>query len=88
MTNPALAPMDLALSLAEAAAAAGEAPVGAVIVEGERAEVEERFLVLPRRVAEMALGAGIAVATLRTPADIAEALTGAASPGAATVGVR
>lgn len=64
------------------------AGVTLLIVEGERAEAEERFLVLPRRVAEMALGAGIAVATLRTPADIAEALTGAASPGAATVGVR
>ena len=33
MTQTALAPMDLALSLAEAAAADGEAPVGAVVVE-------------------------------------------------------
>lgn len=37
-----LAPMDLALSLAEAAASAGEAPVGAVIVEGERVLAAER----------------------------------------------
>lgn len=35
MTQP-LSPMDLALRLAEEAAAAGEAPVGAVVVEGER----------------------------------------------------
>jgi tRNA(adenine34) deaminase len=35
-------PMDLALSLAEAAAAAGEAPVGAVIVEGEDVLAAER----------------------------------------------
>lgn len=42
MTSPTLAPMDLALSLAEAAAAAGEAPVAAVIVEGERVLAAER----------------------------------------------
>ncbi len=35
-------PMDLALSLAEAAAAAGEAPVGAVIVDGEDVLAAER----------------------------------------------
>lgn len=34
--------MDMALSLAEEAAAAGEAPVGAVIVDGERALAAER----------------------------------------------
>jgi tRNA(Arg) A34 adenosine deaminase TadA len=34
--------MDLALRLAEEAAAAGEAPVGAVIVEGERVLAAER----------------------------------------------
>ncbi|KQT49567.1 CMP deaminase [Devosia sp. Leaf420] len=33
---PPLSPMDLALSLAEEAAAHGEAPVGAVVMEGER----------------------------------------------------
>jgi len=37
-----LAPMDQALALAEAAAAAGEAPVGAVIVEGDRVLAAER----------------------------------------------
>jgi tRNA(adenine34) deaminase len=35
-------PMDLALSLAEAAAAAGEAPVGAVIVDGDEVLAAER----------------------------------------------
>ena len=35
-------PMDLALSLAEAAAAAGEAPVGAVIVDGDEILAAER----------------------------------------------
>lgn len=35
-------PMDQALALAEAAAAAGEAPVGAVIVEGTRILAAER----------------------------------------------
>jgi tRNA(adenine34) deaminase len=41
MTTP-LAPMDLALSLAEAAAAAGEAPVGAVVVENDVVLAAER----------------------------------------------
>lgn len=58
-----------------------------LVVEGDLAAAEERFVVLPRRVREMALGAGIAVATLRTPADIAEALTLAGASGAAAVGV-
>ncbi|WP_413865506.1 nucleoside deaminase [Albidovulum sp.] len=35
-------PMDLALSLAEAAEAAGEAPVGAVVVEGDTVLAAER----------------------------------------------
>lgn len=35
-------PMDLALELAAQAAAAGEAPVGAVVVEGERVLAAER----------------------------------------------
>jgi tRNA(adenine34) deaminase len=35
-------PMDQALALAEAAAAAGEAPVGAVIVDGDRVLAAER----------------------------------------------
>ena len=35
MTSPSSTPMDLALALAEEAAAAGEAPVGAVIVDGD-----------------------------------------------------
>jgi tRNA(adenine34) deaminase len=38
----ALSPMDLALSLAEDAAAAGEAPVGAVILDGDRILAAER----------------------------------------------
>lgn len=58
-----------------------------LVVEGDLAAAEERFVVLPRRVREMALGAGIAVATLRTPADIAEALTLAGASGAAALGV-
>ena len=41
MTSP-LAPMDLALSLAEEAAANGEAPVGAVVVENGRVLAAER----------------------------------------------
>ncbi|WDR06577.1 nucleoside deaminase [Devosia rhodophyticola] len=36
MSNTVQTPMELALSLAEEAAANGEAPVGAVIMEGER----------------------------------------------------
>jgi tRNA(adenine34) deaminase len=39
---PPLAPMDLALSLAEEAATHGEAPVGAVIMEGEVVLAAER----------------------------------------------
>ncbi|WP_244513689.1 deaminase, partial [Devosia insulae] len=35
-------PMDQAVALAEAAAQAGEAPVGAVIVEGDRVLAAER----------------------------------------------
>ena len=42
MAEPLSRPMDLALALAEEAAAAGEAPVGAVIVEGERVLAAER----------------------------------------------
>ena len=42
-------PMDQALALAEAAAAAGEAPVGAVIVEGDRVLAAE-----PNRMRELA----------------------------------
>ncbi|UYN99515.1 MAG: nucleoside deaminase [Devosia sp.] len=38
----ATAPMDIALSLAEEAAAAGEAPIGAVIVEGDTILAAER----------------------------------------------
>ena len=41
MSDP-LSPMELALSLAEAAAADGEAPVGAVIVEGDMVLAAER----------------------------------------------
>ena len=40
MSNPS--PMEIALSLAEEAAAAGEAPVGAVIMEGGRVLAAER----------------------------------------------
>lgn len=39
---PNLSPMDLALSLAEEAAAHGEAPVGAVVVEGDIVLAAER----------------------------------------------
>ncbi|MFP9136580.1 nucleoside deaminase [Devosia sp. XGJD_8] len=39
---PPLAPMDLALSLAEEAATHGEAPVGAVVMEGEVVLAAER----------------------------------------------
>ena len=40
--SAALSPMDLALSLAEEAAANGEAPVGAVVMEGDTVLVAER----------------------------------------------
>ena len=40
--SSALSPMELALALAEEAAAQGEAPVGAVIVEGETVLAAER----------------------------------------------
>lgn len=39
---PSLSPMDLALSLAEAAAADGEAPVAAIIMEGDVVLAAER----------------------------------------------
>jgi|SRR5690606_15084863 len=42
MSDAALSPMERALVLAEAAAADGEAPVGAVIVEGSRVLAAER----------------------------------------------
>ena len=42
MTALPKSPMDMALALAEEAAAAGEAPVGAVIVEGETILAAER----------------------------------------------
>lgn len=40
--SASLSPMDLALTLAEEAAAQGEAPVGAVIVDGDRILAAER----------------------------------------------
>ncbi len=51
-----------------------------LIVGGDRDGAAERFAVVPRRVADSALGVGIAVATLRSAADIAEALTVATAP--------
>ncbi len=42
MTKSAVSPMDLALAEAEAAVAAGEVPVGAVLVDGETGEVLAR----------------------------------------------
>ncbi len=42
LNTPMPSPMDQALALAQAAAAAGEAPVGAVIVEGDRVLAAER----------------------------------------------
>lgn len=42
MHTPATSPMDLALALAEDAAANGEAPVGAVVMEGEVVLAAER----------------------------------------------
>ncbi len=42
MTDFPLSPMDLAIRLAEEAAEHGEAPIGAVIVEGERVLAAER----------------------------------------------
>jgi tRNA(adenine34) deaminase len=42
VTETTLKPMELALSLAEEAAAQGEAPVGAVVVEGTRILAAER----------------------------------------------
>ncbi|MGD9496154.1 MAG: DUF58 domain-containing protein [Armatimonadota bacterium] len=56
----------------------GTGAAGAVtllVVEGELEAASERFLLVPRRVAEAALATGITVATLRSPADITEALT-------------
>lgn len=47
MTGP-VSPMELALRLAAEAAEAGEAPVGAVIVEGERVLAAERNRMLER----------------------------------------
>ncbi len=42
MSDRPISPMDLALALAEDAAAAGEAPVGAVVVEGDTVLAAER----------------------------------------------
>lgn len=58
-----------------------------LIVSGDPAAADQRFTVLPRRTAEMALGAGIAVGVLRSGADIAEALTLAGTPAATGLGV-
>ena len=42
MSHPPLTPMNRALALAEEAAANGEAPVGAVVMEGETVLAAER----------------------------------------------
>jgi len=57
-----------------------------LIVEGDLAAADDRFVVVPRRVGEMALGAGIAVGTLRSAANVAEALTLAGTPAPVPVG--
>ena len=51
-----------------------------LVVEGELDAVAERFVVQPRTAMESARAAGIGVGVLRSPADIADALTLATGP--------
>ncbi len=51
-----------------------------LVVAGDLEGAPERFVVLPRRVSEAAMAAGIAVAPLRSGADIVQALTIATTP--------
>ncbi len=51
-----------------------------LVVEGDLEDAPEHFAVVPRRVSEAAMAAGIAVAPLRSGADIIEALTMATAP--------
>lgn len=61
-------------------APAGPGSMTLLVAEGELEEAPERFAVLPRRMMESARAAGIGVGLLRSPADIAEALTVATGP--------
>ena len=64
------------------AAIAGSGSVTLLVVEGELEGAAERFASQPRAAIESARAAGIAVGVLRSPADIADALTLATGPGA------
>jgi uncharacterized protein (DUF58 family) len=61
-----------------AGASAAEA-VTLLIVEGALEGADERFALLPRRTMEAARAASIGIGLLRSPADIADALTAAAA---------
>jgi uncharacterized protein (DUF58 family) len=61
-------------------AIAGPGSMTLLVVEGALEEADERFAVQPRRAMESARAAGIGVGLLRSPADIADALTVATSP--------
>jgi uncharacterized protein (DUF58 family) len=63
-------------------AMAGPLSAALLVVEGELEDASERFAVQPRAAIEAARGAGIGVGILRSPADIAEALTAATGPSA------
>jgi hypothetical protein len=68
----------LARVLSSNAAHAGSLTL--LVVGGDLAGAPERFAVVPRRVSDAAMAAGIAVAPLRSGADIIEALTVATAP--------
>lgn len=73
----------LAHVLAMSASHAGSLTL--LVVEGDPTGAAQRFTTVPRRVKEAALAVGVSVATLRTGADLAEALTAAGSPARGAV---
>jgi uncharacterized protein (DUF58 family) len=73
------------LAQAISGAMTGRGSATLLVVEGELAQEgehapDERFMVQPRRAMESARAAGIGVGLLRSPADIADALTVATGP--------
>ncbi len=61
-------------------ALSGPGSMTLLVVEGELEGSHERFAALPRRLMESARAVGIGVGLLRSPADIADALTAATGP--------
>ncbi|MGI5819630.1 MAG: DUF58 domain-containing protein [Armatimonadota bacterium] len=65
-------------------AISGPGSVILLVVEGHLEQADERFAVFPRRAIESARASGIGVGLLRSPADIADALTVATGPSIRT----